>query len=58
MTHREAEILQGLSRGLLNKEIAARLDISVNTVRNHICNIFQKLGISTRTEAVAWYLNR
>ncbi|MDR2980822.1 MAG: response regulator transcription factor [Puniceicoccales bacterium] len=57
-TPRETEILQAISEGLLNKEIAARLKISANTVRNHIAKIFQKIGIGTRAEAVAWYLNR
>jgi DNA-binding NarL/FixJ family response regulator len=49
---RENEILQHLSKGLLYKEIADKLSISVNTVRHHIHNIYEKLHAQNRTEAL------
>jgi DNA-binding NarL/FixJ family response regulator len=55
-TNREREIILLCRDGLLCKEIAARLDISVNTVNNHKKNIFQKLGINTTMEMVQYAL--
>jgi DNA-binding NarL/FixJ family response regulator len=49
---RETEILQLLSRGLLYKEIANQLSISVSTVRQHIHKIYEKLHVQNRTEAI------
>ena len=49
---RENEILQLLSKGLLYKEISDKLSISVNTVRQHIHNIYEKLHVQNRTEAI------
>jgi two-component system NarL family response regulator len=51
LTPRELEILEMLSKGLTNKEIARGLAISQYTVRNHINRITNKLGVSDRTEA-------
>jgi DNA-binding NarL/FixJ family response regulator len=53
LTPREAQILALLAEGLGNKVIAARLGISSHTVKTHIAALFQKLGVSTRAEAVA-----
>jgi two-component system nitrate/nitrite response regulator NarL len=53
LTAREAEILELVAQGLSNKEIAARLYIEVTTVKNHVHNILEKLGVSRREEAVA-----
>jgi DNA-binding NarL/FixJ family response regulator len=53
LTPREREVLQMLSAGLGNKEIAARLSISDHTAKFHVASILGKLGASTRTEAVA-----
>lgn len=53
LTPREIEILQMLTRGLSNKAIAQQLHISDHTVKFHVSSIFQKLNVSTRTEAVA-----
>jgi DNA-binding NarL/FixJ family response regulator len=53
LTPREAQILALLADGLGNKVIAARLGISSHTVKTHIAALFQKLGVSTRAEAVA-----
>lgn len=51
LTPREIEVLQMLGSGLGNKAIAKKLNISEHTVKFHISSIFQKLGVSTRTEA-------
>jgi len=53
LTAREAEILELIAQGLSNKEIAAGLFIAVTTVKNHVHNILEKLGVSRREEAVA-----
>ena len=52
LTEREKEILDHLSKGLLYKEIAAELFISKETVKRHIHNIYEKLQVQTRTEAL------
>src|SRR5205085_4913244 len=52
LSHRENEILQLLAKGLLYKEIADQLSISVSTVRQHIHNIYEKLHVQNRTEAI------
>jgi len=52
LTRREREILALLADGFGNKQIAARLGISTNTVKTHLELMFDKLDVSTRTEAV------
>ena len=52
LTVRENEILDFLARGLLYKEIADQLHISISTVRQHIHNIYEKLHVQNRTEAI------
>ncbi|HMG68634.1 MAG TPA: response regulator transcription factor [Chitinophagaceae bacterium] len=52
LSNRENEILQLLSKGLLYKEIADKLSIAVSTVRQHIHNIYEKLHVQNRTEAI------
>jgi two-component system, NarL family, response regulator len=51
LTARELEVLHMLVRGLTNKEIGSALEISGNTVRNHVNSIIEKLEVSDRTEA-------
>ncbi|WP_298118350.1 response regulator transcription factor [Flavobacterium sp.] len=58
LTNREVEILSLLSKGLLNKEVADQLFISTGTVKKHIQNIYEKLHVNTRIEAVNKYLKR
>lgn len=53
LSEREREVLALVGQGLSNGEIAARLVISGKTVRNHITNIFAKLDVSERSEAIA-----
>jgi len=52
LTSREIEVLKELSDGITNQEIATRLYISENTVKNHIHNILEKLLLSNRREAI------
>ncbi len=52
LTDREAEVLDLVAKGLGNTNIAERLRISDKTVRNHVTNIFWKLGVSTRAEVI------
>ncbi len=58
VTSRETEVLRMLAEGLVNKDIAARLGISEHTVKFHISSILDKLGASTRTEAVTLGIRR
>jgi DNA-binding NarL/FixJ family response regulator len=51
LSKRETEILEHLTKGLANKEIADRLDISVETVRVHLRRVYEKLHVHSRTEA-------
>ncbi|MCB2065159.1 MAG: response regulator transcription factor [Erythrobacter sp.] len=50
---RETEVLDLLARGAANKVIARALGISPNTVKTHLARLFEKLGASNRTEAIA-----
>ena len=52
LTEREKEILDFLSKGFLYKEIAADLDISYETVKKHIQNIYSKLQVANKVEAL------
>ena len=58
LTQRELQVLQLAAEGLSNKEIAARLVISEKTVKNHIANIFAKLQVNDRTQAVLYALRK
>jgi len=52
LTPREKEILNYIAQGYLNKQIAAELDISEQTIKNHVTSILRKLNANARTEAV------
>jgi len=58
LTNREIEVLQVVARGMRNKEIAAELKISEETVQGHVKNILAKLSVHDRTEAVAVAIRR
>jgi DNA-binding NarL/FixJ family response regulator len=58
ITSRETEVLRMLAEGRVNKDIGARLGISEHTVKFHISSILEKLGASTRTEAVTLGIRR
>ena len=55
LTRRELEVLKMLSYGTYNKEIAEQLNISERTVKNHVSNIFKKIGVTDRTQASAYF---
>jgi transcriptional regulator EpsA len=57
ISKRELAVLRLVVQGKTNTEIAENLFISVNTVKNHLKNIFKKIDVSSRAEAVAKYLN-
>jgi DNA-binding NarL/FixJ family response regulator len=54
LSERETEVLQLLAQGLTNKDIAQMLFLSVRTVGAHLRNVYGKLGVRSRTEAVLW----
>ncbi len=54
LSEREQQVLQLVARGDKNEQIAEVLRITDKTVKNHITNIFRKLGVSTRTQASVW----
>ncbi len=56
LTPREEEVLVLLTKGYANKEIAARLELSTETVRFHLKRIYEKMHVRSRTEAVARYM--
>jgi DNA-binding NarL/FixJ family response regulator len=58
LTARETEVLGKLAEGVSVKEVSSILGISWETVRNHITNIYEKLHVHSRTEAVLKYLGR
>ncbi len=58
LSERELEVLCLMAKGAANKEISAELKIAQSTVKTHITNIFQKLGVNDRTEAVTQALKR
>ena len=58
LTNREVEVLRLVARGMRNKEIAAELNISDETVQGHVKNILAKLAVHDRTEAVAVAIRR
>lgn len=54
LTKREMEVLKCLTIGMYNKEIALKLGISERTVKNHISNLFKKIGVADRTQAAVF----
>jgi DNA-binding NarL/FixJ family response regulator len=58
LSPREMDVLQMLAKGLSNKEIAAQLGLVVGTVKIHVANLFAKLGVSDRTQALVTAVKR
>lgn len=54
LTAREREVLLLVNEGLANKQIARRLGISEKTVKGHLTNLFQRIGVADRTQAALW----
>lgn len=54
LTKRELDVLKFISYGMYNKEVAERLEISERTVKNHVSNIFKKIGCTDRTQAAVF----
>jgi DNA-binding NarL/FixJ family response regulator len=54
LTPREREVLEALAEGLADKEISERLHVGIGTVRNHVVNIFNKIGVHSRLQALVF----
>jgi RNA polymerase sigma factor (sigma-70 family) len=54
LSERERQVLKLLAQGLHNKDIASRLSITIKTLNKHLEKIYQKLGVTSRAEAVVW----
>jgi PAS domain S-box-containing protein len=58
LTARERDVLGLICEGLADKEIAARLKLALNTVRNHVATVYSKLDVHSRSEAIVWARER
>jgi len=58
LTARERDVLGLICEGLADKEIAARLKLALNTVRNHVSTVYSKLDVHSRSEAIVWARER
>lgn len=58
LSSRECEVLQRIAAGDSNKMIARALDLSPHTVKRHVANILDKLGLRTRVQAAAWWMKQ
>lgn len=58
LTRREEDVVRLVTEGLRNEEISQKLAITEHTVRNYLCRIFEKLGLSSRVELVLYALSR
>ena len=54
LTEREVEVLQHVAVGLSNREIGQQLSITEGTVKRHLSNVYSKLGVRNRVQAVVW----
>lgn len=52
LSNRELEVLELISQGFSNQEIADKIFVSLNTVKTHVANIYQKMGVKRRTQAI------
>lgn len=58
LSGREREVLKLLTAGADNKQISESLGVSINTVEKHLKNIYKKLGVTSRSEAVHWWVEK
>jgi two-component system, NarL family, response regulator LiaR len=54
LSSREHDVIRGITRGLSNAEIAAHLDLSVNSVKTYVRTAYRKMGVASRSQAVLW----
>ena len=55
LSRKERIILEAMSKGLTNRELSLELGISINTVKFHLSNLFEKLGVRNRSQAIAYF---
>lgn len=55
LSHRESDMLAALSKGLTNRELSHELGITLNTVKFHLSNLYDKLSVKSRAQAIAFY---
>ena len=58
LTQREGEVLRQIALGLTNKQIAEALNISYETVKEHVQHMLGKIGVSDRTQAAVWAVHK
>jgi DNA-binding NarL/FixJ family response regulator len=58
LTSRELQVLRHVGMGLSNREIGKSLEISIETVKEHVQNILRKLDVNDRTQAAVWAVRR
>ena len=58
LTQREGEVLRQLANGLTNKQIAEALQVSYETVKEHVQHVLRKIGVSDRTQAAVWAVRK
>ena len=58
LTQREGEVLRHMAGGLTNKQIAAALHISYETVKEHVQHVIRKIGVTDRTQAAVWAVRK
>ncbi|MDA7950581.1 MAG: response regulator transcription factor [Pirellulaceae bacterium] len=58
LTQREGEVLKQLALGLTNKQIAHQLDVSYETVKEHVQHVLRKIGVGDRTQAAIWAVRK
>jgi two-component system nitrate/nitrite response regulator NarP len=58
LSRRERTMLEALSKGLTNRELSAELEITINTVKFHLSNLYEKLSVKNRTQAIAFYYSQ
>ena len=57
LTRRERAMLEAMAEGRTNKELAAEFSVSVNTVKFHLSNLYDKLGVKNRAQAISYYFS-
>jgi DNA-binding NarL/FixJ family response regulator len=58
LTEREAQVMRHMAGGLTNKQIAAELKISYETVKEHVQHVIRKVGVSDRTQVAVWAVRK